>query len=257
MIQLGNLEANLARHCNLACTSCNHGSAVATRWFMEPESMARDLAHLSKAAHFHFHCLQGGEGTLNKKFLEFMDVQARSGIADRYGMLTNGTLLDRMPEEFWLKAKQMDYEIRVSVYPALKKETLEYAQRKANEYKLNFRASNEFESFLKMFHANENKGQKVWEICPWKRCWTLHEGWFFNCPQAAFLPGQFPELFPDITDPLVDGVRVEGITEEKIRWMMEHEHPLESCANCTGGTNVRIPWTQHRDRAEWIKASTV
>lgn len=258
MIQLGNLEANLARHCNLACTSCNHGSAVADRWFMTPESMERDLSHLSKAAHFHFHCLQGGEPTLNSRFLEFMDVQARSGIADNYGMLTNGTLLDRMPEEFWKKAQSMRYEIRVSVYPALKKEILAYAQSKANEYGIRFMPSNEFESFLKMFYDNPNGGADVWKICPWKRCWTCHEGYLFNCPQAAFLPSQFPEKFPAMRDnPIADGVPVEGVTSEQIQWMMEHAEPLKSCANCTGGTNVRIPWSQNRERAEWLKASTV
>ncbi len=257
MIKLVNLEANLARHCNLHCTSCNHGSAVAKTWFMTPESMARDLAHLARAAHFSFHCLQGGEPTLNKRFVEFMEVQAQSGIADHYGMLTNGTLLDRMPEEFWVKAQAMNYEIRVSVYPALKKETLEFAHAKAREYGLNFRPSNEFESFLHLFNDNPNGGAEVWKICPWKRCWTLHEGMFFNCPQAAFLPGQFPEKFPGIKDPLVDGVPVEGITEEKIRWMIEHEDPLSSCANCTGGTQSRIKWSQHSKREEWLKASTV
>ncbi len=239
MIQLHNLEANLARHCNFACTSCNHGSAVAPRWFMEPESMAKDLVILSKVAHFDFHCLQGGEPTLNKKFIEFMHVQAASKIADNYGMLTNGSLLDRMPEEFWRLAKAMNYEIRVSHYPDLDKEVLDYAHRKAREYDMNFRVSNEFESFAKMFITHADGGAKIWEICPWKRCWTLHEGWFFNCPQAAFLPGQFPEKFPAMTDPLADGVRVEELTETKIRWMMNHREPLATCANCSGGSNVR------------------
>lgn len=261
MIKLGNLESNLARHCNLACTSCNHGSAVAPRWFMTPQSMANDLKLLGRVAHFSFHCLQGGEPLLNPDFLEFMDVQAQSGIADNYGMLTNGVLLDRMPEEFWLKAKRMNYEIRVSVYPALKTETLQFARAKAKELDLNFRPSNEFESFLKMFHDNPNGGAEVWKICPWKRCWTVHEGYFFNCPQAAFLPQQFPEKFPHVLNPYLagvpDGVRLEDLTEEKLRWMMSHEEPLLACANCTGGTNVRIPWSQTRKREEWLAASTV
>lgn len=258
MIQLQNLESNLARHCSLACTSCNHGSAVAERWFMEPESMERDLAQLGQAAHFQFHCLQGGEPTLNKRFLEFMDVQERSGIAEHYGMLTNGTLLDRMPDGFWERVANGRFEIRVSWYPALKKETLAYMKAKGAEYRVNLRISNEFESFLHMFHDNADGGRAEWKVCPWKRCWSVHEGMFFNCPQTAFLPGQFPEKFPHMKDaPLADGVPVAGITEEKIRWMMEHEEPLRACANCTGGTKSRIKWSEERNRAQWLEKSTI
>lgn len=256
MIQLEKCEANLSRGCSMACISCNHGSAVAEHWFMEPESMERDLAMISNVVHFGVHILQGGEPLINKRFIEFMDVQARSGIADSYGMLTNGTLLDRMPDEFWIKAKAMNYEIRISWYPALKSDTKEAFESKAKEFDIQLQISPKFTHFWKMFKKQEDGGKQVWKDCHFRKCTTVHEGYLYVCPTSAFYPGQFPEKFDSPPNPLVDGIPLEGITEEKIRWMMEREEPLTTCAICTGGEAILMPWHQTRDRAEWIREST-
>lgn len=258
MIQLGNLEANLTRHCTLKCSNCNHGSAVAKPWYMEPASMERDLGQLGQVAHFGFHCLQGGEPTLHPKLLQFMDIQQRSGIADKYGMLTNGTLLHKLPDEFWRKAAAPNFELRWSVYPIITDAQLAETTEKARSFGVDFRPGR-IGAFKPMLTRNKDGGAAVWKVCPWKRCWTAHEGYFYHCPIAAIFPEQFPEQFSAPVSHQVDGYPLATLTEEIIQQMLTREAPLKTCEICTGAVvGDWVPWSEIRTgREDWIKATTV
>jgi hypothetical protein len=220
--------------------------------------MARDLFKLSKVAHFGFHCLQGGEPLLHKQILEFMDVQEASGIADRYGILTNGTLLHTMPDEFWRKAARPNFEIRWSVYPIITDAYLEEMTEKARSFGVDFRPGR-IGAFKPMLTRHTDGGAAVWKICPWRRCWTAHEGMLYHCPIAALFPEQFPELFeggaPSHT---VDGYPIETLTRDIIHQMLNREAPLKTCEICTGAVvGDWVPWSQTRGRDEWIQRTTV
>lgn len=226
---------------------------------MKPESMERDLALLGRVAHFQFHCLQGGEATLNQQLLEFMDVQERSGIAERYGILTNGVLLHKMTDEFWKKAARPNFELRWSVYPVITDEYVTEMTAKARSFGVDFRPGR-IGAFKPMFTKHADKGQAVWNICPWRACYTAHEGYFYHCPIAAFFPSQFPELFEEVPHPLVDGYPLDTLTEEVIQGMLVRPHPLRSCEICTGAViGDWVPWGQleTKNRAEWIRNTTV
>lgn len=258
-VKLGNLETNLTRHCNNGCTSCNHGSPIADKYYMPLATLARDLKRLGEVAHFEFFCLQGGEPLLHPEIIQAMGTAVASGIADKYGILTNGKLLPKMPEEFWIFAGIHKFEIRLSHYPNLPADVIPVARARAEQFGVDLRVSNEFETFLKMFTKHTDGGQKVWDGCPWKRCYTVHEGYFYHCPIAAFFPGQFPEKF-DVppTVPHVDGYPLDTISEATFtNLILNHPRPLKSCEICTGGMNIRIPWSETRKREEWIAKSTV
>lgn len=259
MIQLGNCEANLSRSCSLSCGSCNHGSAIAKPWFMEPASMERDLKRAGEVVHFGFHCLQGGEPLINKKILEFIEVQRRSGIADKYGILTNGTELHKMPDEFWRACgNRADFEIRWSVYPIITDEYLAEMTAKAVSFGVDFRPGR-IGAFKPMLTTHTDRGQAVWNVCPWKRCWTIHEGMLYHCPIAALFPEQFPERFSDgPPSHTVDGYPLDTLTENVVNQMLTREAPLKTCEICTGAVvGDWVPWSQVRNREEWIKATTV
>lgn len=258
-VKLGNLEANLTRHCNNGCTSCNHGSPIAAPYTMPLDVLARDLVRLGEVAHFDFFCLQGGEPLLHPRIVDAMEIAINSGIADKCGILTNGKRLPYMTEGFWFTAATHKFEIRLSHYPNLPADVIPAARAKAEHYGVDLRVSNEFESFLKMFTKHADGGQAVWDGCPWKRCYTVHEGYFYHCPIAAFFPGQFPEKF-DVAPamPEVDGYPLDVISESTFHnLILPKTRPLKSCEICTGGMNIRIPWSEERDPKTWIEKSTV
>lgn len=220
--------------------------------------MERDLRNLGRVAHFGFHCLQGGEPLIHKGIIEFMEVQERSGIADKYGILTNGTLLHMMTDEFWKKAARPNFEIRWSVYPVITDEYLHEMTAKAASFGVDFRPGR-IGAFKPMLTTHKDKGQHVWNICPWKRCWTAHEGHLYHCPIAALFPEQFPERFEGGPPPHdVDGVPLETLTEAGLQEMLDRRKPLKTCEICTGAVvGDWQPWEQIRGREEWITATTV
>lgn len=254
---LGDLEFNLVRHCNFSCLACNHFSPIAERWLMEPEELERDLAVLTKVAHWSFACCQGGEPTLNPRLIEFLEIVHRSGISDQVGMLTNGSLLDRLPEAFWKTAAKVNLELRCSVYAKLPEHIIPFAESKCAEYGIKFR-SWKTDGFMPMFQKHEDRGQATWDKCPWKRCWTLHCGYLYFCPQSAFMPGQFPEMFNGRPEPFVDGYPIATLTPEVIEEMLVRPHALKSCEICVGHGAEARPWTESpRERETWIKKATL
>ena len=195
---------------------------------------------------------------MNKRLLELMDVQEASGIADKYGILTNGTLLDRMPDEFWKKAARPNFELRWSVYPVITDEYLNAMTEKARSFGVDFRPGR-IGAFRPMLTTHSDRGLAVWKVCPWRACYTCHEGMFYHCPIAALFPEQFPERFADgPPSHTVDGYPLDTLTEEVVQGMLAREAPLKTCEICTGAVvGDWVPWSQVRGREEWIKATTV
>jgi hypothetical protein len=255
MIFVEKCEVNICRHCNNRCAACNHGSPLAEPYYMDPEILRRDLAALSPLLHVGFFCLQGGEPLLHPRILELMDVTMNSGIADQYGFLSNGRLLHRMPEEFFQKCGRMKpgekkFEFRISVYPNLDLKTLEEPTRKAGRYDFVIDAR-PAGSFWKLFYHSTDGGKAAWSRCPCKTCYTVHEGFLFHCPTAAFFPGQFWGL-----DPQLDGFPLAGATEKSLAEFLDRYFPLKSCAFCTGAGRSRISWHETKTREEWMQAAT-
>lgn len=254
---LRDLEVNVVRHCNLACVACNHGSPVAEREWMRLETLEQDLYGLAEFAHWELCMIQGGEPTLRKDLADFMLVIQQTGISDRIGILTNGTLLRTMPPAFWKIAEKVGLELRISVYPVLKKEDLKWAEDVCRFHGIKFFANPPYTHFMKMFARHADGGRSVWEQCPWKSCYTVHEGWLYRCPPSAFFPKQFPEMFDEKPDEHVDGWKLSEFNESTMQEIMGREEPLRACSICVGHGTERVEWGQTRNREEWIKASTV
>ena len=61
--------------------------------------------------------------------------------------------------------------------------------------------------------------------CPWNRCTTIHEGYFYLCPLSTFWPEQFmrrSEKWKDIS-PTVDGLAIEGMTDERLQAFLNRQ----------------------------------
>lgn len=250
MIKHFNAEVNLCHHCNNRCASCNHLSPFAEPYYMSPAVLYRDLAIVSKLVHVELFNLQGGEPLLHPNILQCMDILADSGISDDPGILTNGRLLPQMEDAFWQKAHDRKLRITVTVYPNLPEGTIEAAQAKADQFGVNFRPANfPLPHFAKMLNPSDGW---IWKDCPWKECWTIHEGYFFVCPIAPFMAPQFLDLPME-----TDGLKLtSATTEADILDFYHRKTPLESCKMCTGGRMGGTPWHQSGNLEEWIKDST-
>ena len=248
MIEHGTLEANVTRHCINSCACCSHASPISPRYFMEPKQLEKDIAGLKPFVHFKQFYLLGGEPLLHPRVCDLLDIVTASGIANDTCMLTNGVLLNRVPPEFWDK---VDF-IRMSAYDKPNRsEVVAYAKKLCAEHNVGL-GVDYIDLFWKQFKPSPDDGRASFAMCPWKgACWTVHDGHFYLCPGSAFYPDTIMSLPQN-----VDGLPIEGLTEQKFLDFINRKEPLRTCTICHS-FKERNPWHEVHGREAWIKDATL
>lgn len=244
MINLGHLDLNVVEHCNFSCVNCSHASPQAAPWFMPLDMIERDLLALKPFVNFRNLQLVGGEPLLHKELAEIMRLSKHIRIDSTLIVITNGSLLPRMPEEFF---KELEY-LQISVYPTLDRGIIQLAEDKAKQYGFGL-GIREFTEFHRQFRKEPNDGQHF-ATCHWKSdCYTVHRGHFYLCPQSAFFPKNFMAAQDEI-----DGLQLTDLTEEKLKAFLNRAEPLHACKMCCANEMRPAPWREAK-RKEWLTVS--
>ena len=118
---LAYLEIHIVDQCNLNCKGCGHFSPIADEWFIDPDIYAHDITQLKKLfSAIRVIRIMGGEPLLHPK-IEQLLLQTRNSFpkAD-LRIVTNGILLDQMPNSFWETCKINHVSFDITVYPPVK-----------------------------------------------------------------------------------------------------------------------------------------
>ena len=123
------VELHVAESCNLNCRGCTHFSCIAKPEFLEPDILERDMKRLAELYDNGAQQIKllGGEPLLNPKLPELCRVVRRYFPDTHLVILTNGTLLPEMENEFWVTCREMKVELACTEYP------IEFDYRKAEE----------------------------------------------------------------------------------------------------------------------------
>lgn len=117
---LSYLEVHLVDHCNLNCKGCDHFCPIADKWFADSNSYARDLQQIRKLfSRIYQICLLGGEPLLHPKIADFLFITRSCFPKADIRIMTNGILLDSMPDSFWDACRETHTWIIFDVYPPL------------------------------------------------------------------------------------------------------------------------------------------
>lgn len=245
MIEIEHLDLNVCRHCNMRCVSCSHASPFADAWSMPLDMIERDLFALKPILKPKNVTVVGGEPTLHKELAEILRLLKRIRIDEQSMVITNGKLLPRMKEEFWQELEIL----KISIYANFQESTLTLAKEKAGKYRFHLDVQ-EFPEFFQQFDAVPDGSS--FHNCPWKTdCYTVHNGFFFLCPQSAFFPSSIMGIQENI-----DGLPLEGITETRLREFMDRTTPLNACRTCRAYGHPK-PWKEAKTKSEWLAESTI
>ena len=90
VVHTHSLEVHVTDHCNPRCAGCCVLSPLASRRFITPSALTRDLAWARGVFRPRIFKLSGGEPLLSADIVELARVAKESGIAPRVSMTTNG-----------------------------------------------------------------------------------------------------------------------------------------------------------------------
>lgn len=242
MIEVEHIDVNIVLHCTNRCIGCSHASPFAEPYSMGLMTMASDLCALEPILKAKRIQIVGGEPLLHPRIAAFIHL-ARN-FSDTV-VITNGKLLKAAHESFWSALQAL----QISVYADLDLSNVDFAKQKQEQYGFTLDVQ-EIKEFYRQFTFPPTDGVESFSKCTWKtNCFTVHEGFFYLCPQTAFFTPRFLKAESD-------GLPLAEITEEKLAAFMSRDKPFKACTVCRGYTET-MPWRQADTEAQWIAESTI
>ena len=252
------LEIQIAEHCNLNCASCTHFSPLAKKSYIDIDSFYNQLVKAN--AIFDGHCkslkIMGGEPLLHPSITELLYLARKAMPTINITVQTNGILLTKMEDKFWIACKENDILVRVTRYP-VKLEINEINRlAKLHNVKLKYHPSDEVVKSFNLYPIDvQGKGcpDKNYKDCKMKcRYVLIKDNKLFPCPIAGNVE-HFNRAFSLKLDNSENNYRVieqVGSFEEFEEFI---DHSITFCKHCKPTEYKRdIGWTcSKKEISEW------
>ncbi|MDR0551496.1 MAG: 4Fe-4S cluster-binding domain-containing protein [Spirochaetaceae bacterium] len=230
------VEIHVVEHCNLNCKTCNHFSCLAREEYLDPENFEKDIKCLSEITKRLYQIkLLGGEPLLHPRLTCFFPIVRKYFPDTPLQLTTNGILLTKQPEQFWLDCRKNKVLISISQYPI--KLDREEIRRLSRQYKVRveFNGTTEANRFVKMpldITGSQNS-KKSFHKCAisWGCCVTLRDGRIYTCCIAGhirFFNEYFNQSLAVREEDYVDIYKIKNI-KEIIDFL---EKPFPFCRYC-------------------------
>jgi len=243
------VEYNLTEHCNLRCAFCDHAAPLLAERFAVLEEFEADFSALGAVLHARQLRFVGGEPLLHPRILEFLRAGRRAGVADRIVVITNGTRLHAVPDEFW----RLVDELWLSVYPGIRPRLgVEACRELCRRRGIVFRADDNRlfqETLLNARIRDPRLVQAVFDACTFSRglsCHTVYDGRFYPCCVAPLLQPRLARLGITARNRRSDGIRLRGNPRlyAQLKACFARTRPLAACAWCLGSNGPFLPHRQ-------------
>ena len=187
---------HIVDHCNLKCKGCDNYSSIAPQKNTDIRTFERDLSRIKEVMGDKITSilLLGGEPLLNTSINDYLICARRIFFEENIeiAIVTNGILLNRMPEEFWCCCCENHIIVSYTKYPI--DIDLKAAEKKADQFSVVMRR-----------YGRENEGEKTLQFDPFdikgsqdietnfkncfhaNKCIQLYEGKLFTCNIRAYV----------------------------------------------------------------------
>ena len=251
-------EVALAEHCNLNCRGCDHFSPLATPELVDFDKLLMDFTRLANlfGKRVRRVDLLGGEPLLNPDIINFFKMSRKVFSEAFIHIISNGTLLLRVPEEFWTACRENSIVIFVTKYPI----PVDYdaIQERAKYYQVDFRYFNAGEPVKKLYSMKLDldglqDDSKNFLICHRANgCIYLQNGRLWTCtvaPTARHFDRHFGTHIFDEESNSID-IHKATSAEEIMQFLAK---PIPFCAYCNiTATTYGMDWTQSKKEiTEW------
>lgn len=255
---LSHIEVHLVDHCNLNCKGCDHFAPIADKWFADLNVYVRDLRQLQKLfSRVYTIRLLGGEPLLHPDIVNFL-LSTRSLFPNtKIEIMTNGILLEKMPDSFWNGCKQTSTEIILDVYPPLyqKEECLLKLAEAKGVRIINSRVQS-FQAFLNL--NGDSDPNLSFRQCSYRSIHQLKEGKIFTCVVPMVVPYFNKRYGTNLPSAGWIDIHAPNLTGWDILNMLDN--CFSTCRYCLTAkeqlANAGFPWsTSSLQMSEWEAAT--
>lgn len=245
------LEIQLVDHCNLNCRACSHFCPLANENFANLFEFKRNMQELLKKVNLFNFRLLGGEPLLHSKIKEFIYESRKLLPNARISILTNGLLLPKMDENFWIACKNANVIIDITKYPVANNVFTEIMDI-CDKHEITIGGIGIANGF---YHWMNQKGdsnpQETFNACKKKFgfCYIMRGSKISTCPTATYMDYYNNYFKKDI--PVDKGI---DIYENNGNEIVEHlKNPIDTCKYCANVLNLqRKPWEKtKKSESEW------
>lgn len=114
---LKHFHINIVDHCNLNCKYCDHFAPLAKERYVDINKLKQDLEKLSKFINIKAIALMGGEPLLHPNLPQIVEMMRSVLPKTDLTIYTNGLLLPKQKDEFWIACKKNKISIAISRFP--------------------------------------------------------------------------------------------------------------------------------------------
>jgi len=227
------LEFHIADQCNLNCAACQHfAGLVKDDYFPDFEEFKKGFTKLhSLVPDIGRIRILGGEPLLNPEVGEYVKFVRSLYHYSELFVVTNGILLEKMPENFFETMHQNNAKIHLSLYPPFNEKLREW-EKYCLDRGVEFETDGELTEFSKMQSLDKisDEADRFYH-CDQANCNNYYEGKIASC-FLPFMGHYFNEYFDKNlpTDGAID-LSEEGLTTRTLKERLMT--PFERCAYCS------------------------
>ncbi len=185
--KLDYIEVHVADTCNLKCKACTHFANISKENnFIDARILQSRLNRLNKLFTVKRIRLLGGEPLLHP---DIINVIKRTRLFLKYSnieLVTNGLLLNKMPNEFFEICRIYRIKIVITLYPVLKNK--EEIEKILSSFKVKYEFSPMTFTFVASLNPNGNSDkEKTFKNCVHTSCRILKDDNIYLCPISAYI----------------------------------------------------------------------
>ena len=254
---LYHFEIHLTDHCNLNCKGCAHFSNLCTPTFADLAGFEADMRGM--AATFSGVCqiyLLGGEPLLHPDVAAFVRLSRKIFPKTRIYLMTNGTLVMRMNDDFWRALAESDVVLLCDSYPIGL--PVDEINAKGAEFGATVEWTVPRQEFFKIPIDPEGGHDPAASFAGcqgFNNCPIVRDGRLYPCAFVAFAD-VFRERFgiEGLLPTDADSVDVRDVDDpEKVMAFLRK--PVPWCGNCDMDSRSFYEWGRSsRDITEWTNA---
>ena len=248
------LEVHLADHCNLNCKYCWHFSSISDKHFYDLKQFKKDIKRIAHLTNKKLYTLRfmGGEPLLNPDVCKYVDIAKFYLPKTSLRILTNGTLLPEMNDEFWKNMSRNKVTIDVSIYDV----DIDWKKviHKASVFgvDINTKVMVLVKKFLNL--NLDLKGSLTdftkCKTCYNGQCYNLLDGKIYECPIIAFVKyfnKRFDQNLEVVEGDYIDIYKAKSLYDIH-KWMKQ---PKPFCRYCDDMISVNWEASDIHTIDEW------